>query len=224
MSGLPASCSSFSRTAWLNDSRSSCSRTSSRTCLPKRCSITLRGTLPGRKPFRRVVRAISPRRWSTCCFNRSAGRLKVMRRSWSPSDSTVACISTPAAAAAAAARIVLSGMDWLARRRTPRGHRTRAGGCCPAPGERHSLAQSGHRRQRHGGGGSARTRARMIDTGTAGAQNYRPFAALARHGSPDRGIAQPGSASGLGPEGRGFESLCPDHPADAVPGARSSTG
>ena len=26
-----------------------------------------------------------------------------------------------------------------------------------------------------------------------------------------RGIAQPGSASGLGPEGREFESLCPDH-------------
>ena len=27
----------------------------------------------------------------------------------------------------------------------------------------------------------------------------------------DRGIAQPGSASGLGPEGRKFESCCPDH-------------
>jgi hypothetical protein len=26
-----------------------------------------------------------------------------------------------------------------------------------------------------------------------------------------RGIAQPGSASGLGPEGRGFKSYCPDH-------------
>ena len=26
-----------------------------------------------------------------------------------------------------------------------------------------------------------------------------------------RGIAQSGSASGLGPEGREFESLCPDH-------------
>ncbi len=26
-----------------------------------------------------------------------------------------------------------------------------------------------------------------------------------------RGVAQPGSASGLGPEGRGFESLHPDH-------------
>ena len=28
---------------------------------------------------------------------------------------------------------------------------------------------------------------------------------------PLRGIAQPGSASALGAEGRGFESLCPDH-------------
>ena len=27
----------------------------------------------------------------------------------------------------------------------------------------------------------------------------------------ERGVAQPGSASGLGPEGRGFESLHPDH-------------
>jgi hypothetical protein len=27
----------------------------------------------------------------------------------------------------------------------------------------------------------------------------------------NRGIAQPGSASALGAEGRGFESLCPDH-------------
>jgi hypothetical protein len=27
----------------------------------------------------------------------------------------------------------------------------------------------------------------------------------------DRGIAQSGSASGLGPEGREFKSLCPDH-------------
>ena len=27
-----------------------------------------------------------------------------------------------------------------------------------------------------------------------------------------RGIAQSGSASALGAEGRGFESLCPDHP------------
>ena len=26
-----------------------------------------------------------------------------------------------------------------------------------------------------------------------------------------RGMAQPGSASGLGPEGREFKSLCPDH-------------
>ena len=26
-----------------------------------------------------------------------------------------------------------------------------------------------------------------------------------------RGVAQPGSASGLGPEGRKFESYCPDH-------------
>ena len=43
-----------------------------------------------------------------------------------------------------------------------------------------------------------------------------------------RGIAQSGSASALGAEGRGFESLCPDHYED--PGltgtlcARSSTG
>jgi hypothetical protein len=29
--------------------------------------------------------------------------------------------------------------------------------------------------------------------------------------SNNRGIAQPGSASALGAEGRGFESLCPDH-------------
>lgn len=28
---------------------------------------------------------------------------------------------------------------------------------------------------------------------------------------PIRGIAQSGSASGLGPEGREFKSLCPDH-------------
>ncbi len=28
---------------------------------------------------------------------------------------------------------------------------------------------------------------------------------------PLRGIAQPGSASALGAEGRGFKSLCPDH-------------
>lgn len=34
-----------------------------------------------------------------------------------------------------------------------------------------------------------------------------------------RGVAQPGSASGLGPEGREFESLRPDHPYDhLVPG------
>jgi hypothetical protein len=43
-----------------------------------------------------------------------------------------------------------------------------------------------------------------------------------------RGIAQSGSASGLGPEGRGFESLCPDHhlvvcEAETA-GARSSFG
>src|SRR5690606_8584801 len=51
----------------------------------------------------------------------------------------------------------------------------------------------------------------IIDSPAPAAQNDRPFAALARNGSPDRGIAQSGSASGLGPEGRGFESLCPDH-------------
>jgi hypothetical protein len=28
---------------------------------------------------------------------------------------------------------------------------------------------------------------------------------------PCRGVAQPGSASGLGPEGRRFESCLPDH-------------
>tara|TARA_B100000586_G_scaffold122280_1_gene88254 strand:- start:511 stop:699 length:189 start_codon:yes stop_codon:yes gene_type:complete len=37
---------------------------------------------------------------------------------------------------------------------------------------------------------------------------------------PLRGIAQPGSASALGAEGRGFKSLCPDHNASA----RSSIG
>ena len=51
---------------------------------------------------------------------------------------------------------------------------------------------------------------RKIDTSRVGAHNGRPFAALARNGSLARGIAQSGSASGLGPEGRGFESLCPD--------------
>ena len=30
--------------------------------------------------------------------------------------------------------------------------------------------------------------------------------------SGNRGMAQPGSASALGAEGRGFESLCPDQP------------
>ena|GEM_PF-2836997 len=30
-------------------------------------------------------------------------------------------------------------------------------------------------------------------------------------GYSPRGIAQSGSASGLGPEGREFKSLCPDH-------------
>src|SRR5450755_3791608 len=30
-------------------------------------------------------------------------------------------------------------------------------------------------------------------------------------GGPARGMAQSGSASALGAEGRGFESLCPDH-------------
>ena len=29
--------------------------------------------------------------------------------------------------------------------------------------------------------------------------------------APCRGVAQPGSASGLGPEGRKFESCLPDH-------------
>ena len=37
---------------------------------------------------------------------------------------------------------------------------------------------------------------------------------------PLRGIAQPGSASALGAEGRGFKSLCPDHSKSA----RSSIG
>ena len=38
------------------------------------------------------------------------------------------------------------------------------------------------------------------------------------NGGAKRGMAQSGSASALGAEGRGFESLCPDQ------GARSSTG
>ena len=33
-----------------------------------------------------------------------------------------------------------------------------------------------------------------------------------RQGEAGRGMAQSGSASALGAEGRGFESLCPDHP------------
>jgi hypothetical protein len=34
---------------------------------------------------------------------------------------------------------------------------------------------------------------------------------FAMRSAPVRGVAQPGSASGLGPEGRRFESCLPDH-------------
>ncbi len=37
---------------------------------------------------------------------------------------------------------------------------------------------------------------------------------------PARGMAQSGSASALGAEGRGFESLCPDHSASGKSAVR----
>ena len=41
--------------------------------------------------------------------------------------------------------------------------------------------------------------------------NARQHSAQYCEGQHNRGIAQSGSASGLGPEGREFESYCPDH-------------
>src|SRR5690606_37341706 len=72
--------------------RTSAPRTSARTWSPKRCSITLAGTLPGRKPLMRAVRAISRRRPLTPASSCSAGRLKFRRRSRLPVDSTETCM------------------------------------------------------------------------------------------------------------------------------------
>src|SRR4249919_3520281 len=120
MRGLPAICSACSRTALPNPSRSSASRASARTCWPKRCWITFAGTLPGRKPLILAPRAISRRRPSTTVSRRSAGRLKVTRRSRLPRVSTEACIADDSCchAVASAGGVLKAGLAvWLSARR-----------------------------------------------------------------------------------------------------------
>ncbi len=56
--------------------------------------MTLAGTLPGRNPLMRAVRDSSRRRPPMWVSRRSAGRLKLMRRSRLPTDSTETCILT----------------------------------------------------------------------------------------------------------------------------------
>src|SRR5207342_3009102 len=101
-------------------SRSSASRASARTCWPKRCWITFAGTLPGRKPLILAPRAISRRRPSTTVSRRSAGRLKVTRRSRLPRVSTEACIADDSCchAVASAGGVLKAGLAvWLSARR-----------------------------------------------------------------------------------------------------------
>ena len=69
--------------------------------------------------------------------------------------------------------------------------------------------------------------AQRLGGGLSGAgargNHWRRVAVFPYHSRPRvRGMAQSGSASALGAEGRGFESLCPDHSTKMC--ARSSAG
>ena len=57
-----------------------------------------------------------------------------------------------------------------------------------------------------------------------GALNGPPQTPSGGYTCQRRGMAQPGSASALGAEGRRFESCCPDHVLGFVPGQNSGAG
>ena len=84
-----------------------------------------------------------------------------------------------------------------------RNHPLRRAGARGAGGDRRNRPQARHRARRPGGASDLQRALRLACW--AGAKR------VPSRITHSRGIAQSGSASGLGPEGRRFESCCPDH-------------
>jgi hypothetical protein len=68
-------------------------------------------------------------------------------------------------------------------------------------------AGSGSRKAGNGGGGVGEG----VRGGRRGAERGSDWLGMVGYNQTSRGVAQSGSASALGAEGRGFESLRPDH-------------
>src|ERR1700691_3987872 len=93
MRGLPAGASCFWLTASAKLDCISSPMTSRCTCWPNCWRITVRGALPGRKPFKRAVRVNCLSRLAISSLTRSAGTCTCMRRSNLPILSTENCMS-----------------------------------------------------------------------------------------------------------------------------------
>src|SRR5271155_5468252 len=113
-------------------------------------------------------------------------------------------------------RVTLREMSWPVLRWTPCGHFAVRYPATLGDGLRRGATRGlGQKRlgECKGVMNSQRIRARLANRriGLRAAADLLPFAPLRDSGGHGRGMAQSGSASALGAEGRGFESLCPDH-------------
>ena len=98
---------------------------------------------------------------------------------------------------------IAENTEPLSTRIIPSGGPVRGG----AGGDRRNRPQARHRARRPGGSPDLQRRAEACLLAEA-------QACIDAGASVRRGIAQSGSASGLGPEGRRFKSCCPDHLID----------